>query len=50
MDFTKDPNDRRRLDREAMNQLDESGLPTICLLTDPTYGGVAASYAIIHPW
>jgi hypothetical protein len=23
MDFTKDPNDRRRLDREAMNQLDE---------------------------
>ncbi len=29
----------------AMADLDEAGCPTICLVTDPTYGGVAASFA-----
>jgi acetyl-CoA carboxylase carboxyl transferase subunit beta len=32
---------------QAMQQLDELGLVTICLITDPTYGGVAASYAML---
>lgn len=32
---------------QAMQRLDEAGLVTICLITDPTYGGVAASYAML---
>ncbi|MEH1125632.1 acetyl-CoA carboxylase carboxyltransferase subunit alpha [Micromonospora sp. CPCC 206061] len=32
---------------QAMQQLDEAGLVTICLITDPTYGGVAASFAML---
>jgi acyl-CoA carboxylase subunit beta len=32
---------------QAMNLLDEAGLPTICVITDPTYGGVAASFAML---
>ncbi|MEV4617778.1 acetyl-CoA carboxylase carboxyltransferase subunit alpha/beta [Asanoa sp. NPDC049573] len=32
---------------QAMQQLDEAGLVTVCLITDPTYGGVAASYAML---
>lgn len=32
---------------QAMRQLDEAGLVTICLITDPTYGGVAASFAML---
>ncbi|MEV0715287.1 acetyl-CoA carboxylase carboxyltransferase subunit alpha/beta [Asanoa sp. NPDC050611] len=32
---------------QAMQQLDEAGLVTACLITDPTYGGVAASYAML---
>ncbi|MDI1463874.1 acetyl-CoA carboxylase carboxyltransferase subunit alpha [Catellatospora sp. KI3] len=32
---------------QALHQLDEAGLPTMCLVTDPTYGGVAASYAML---
>nr|WP_212829120.1 acetyl-CoA carboxylase carboxyltransferase subunit alpha [Catellatospora sp. TT07R-123] len=32
---------------QALHQLDEAGLPTLCLVTDPTYGGVAASYAML---
>jgi acyl-CoA carboxylase subunit beta len=32
---------------QAVNQLDEAGLPTVCLVTDPTYGGVAASFAML---
>jgi acyl-CoA carboxylase subunit beta len=32
---------------QAINQLDEAGLPTVCLVTDPTYGGVAASFAML---
>ncbi|MGH3694680.1 MAG: carboxyltransferase subunit alpha [Pseudonocardiaceae bacterium] len=31
----------------AMAQLDEAGLLTITLVTDPTYGGVAASFAAL---
>ncbi len=31
---------------QALHQLDEAGLPTVCLITDPTYGGVAASCAM----
>ncbi|MFS1299216.1 acetyl-CoA carboxylase carboxyltransferase subunit alpha/beta [Streptosporangium longisporum] len=31
----------------AMTALDEAGLLTITLVTDPTYGGVAASYATL---
>jgi len=30
---------------QALAQLDEAGLMTISLITDPTYGGVAASFA-----
>jgi acyl-CoA carboxylase subunit beta len=30
---------------QALGQLDEAGILTIALVTDPTYGGVAASYA-----
>lgn len=30
---------------QALAALDEAGVPTIALLTDPTYGGVAASFA-----
>ena len=29
------------------SQLDEAGLLTVCLITDPTYGGVAASFAML---
>ena len=29
----------------AMARLDEAGVLSVCLLTDPTYGGVAASFA-----
>ncbi|WP_155374706.1 acetyl-CoA carboxylase carboxyl transferase subunit alpha [Catellatospora vulcania] len=32
---------------QALHQLDEAGLPTVCLVTDPTYGGVAASFAML---
>jgi acetyl-CoA carboxylase carboxyl transferase alpha subunit/acetyl-CoA carboxylase carboxyl transferase beta subunit len=32
---------------QAINQLDEAGLATICVVTDPTYGGVAASFAML---
>ncbi|GAA1873621.1 acetyl-CoA carboxylase carboxyl transferase subunit alpha [Asanoa iriomotensis] len=32
---------------QAMQQLDEAGLVTACVITDPTYGGVAASYAML---
>ncbi|MEV4538583.1 acetyl-CoA carboxylase carboxyltransferase subunit alpha/beta [Asanoa sp. NPDC049518] len=32
---------------QAMQQLDEAGLITVCVITDPTYGGVAASYAML---
>ena len=32
---------------QALHQLDEAGLPTVCLITDPTYGGVAASFAML---
>jgi acetyl-CoA carboxylase carboxyl transferase alpha subunit/acetyl-CoA carboxylase carboxyl transferase beta subunit len=32
---------------QAMQQLDEAGLVTVCLITDPTYGGVAASFAML---
>jgi acetyl-CoA carboxylase carboxyl transferase subunit beta len=32
---------------QAISQLDEAGLATICLITDPTYGGVAASFAML---
>ncbi|MFG2110810.1 acetyl-CoA carboxylase carboxyltransferase subunit alpha [Micromonospora chersina] len=31
----------------ALGQLDEAGLLTISLITDPTYGGVAASFATL---
>ena len=31
----------------ALAQLDEAGLPTVSLVTDPTYGGVAASFATL---
>jgi acetyl-CoA carboxylase carboxyl transferase subunit beta len=30
---------------QALSQLDEAGILTVALITDPTYGGVAASYA-----
>lgn len=30
---------------QALAALDEAGVPTIAIVTDPTYGGVAASYA-----
>ncbi|MDG4825466.1 acetyl-CoA carboxylase carboxyl transferase subunit alpha [Asanoa sp. WMMD1127] len=32
---------------QAMQALDDAGLVTACVLTDPTYGGVAASYAML---
>lgn len=32
---------------QALGQLDEAGILTISLVTDPTYGGVAASYATL---
>jgi acetyl-CoA carboxylase carboxyl transferase subunit beta len=32
---------------QAMAGLDEAGLLTVCLVTDPTYGGVAASFATL---
>jgi acetyl-CoA carboxylase carboxyl transferase subunit beta len=32
---------------QALQQLNEAGLPTLCLITDPTYGGVAASFALL---
>jgi acetyl-CoA carboxylase carboxyl transferase alpha subunit/acetyl-CoA carboxylase carboxyl transferase beta subunit len=32
---------------QALGQLDEAGVLTISLITDPTYGGVAASYATL---
>jgi len=32
---------------QAMQRLDEAGLVTVCVITDPTYGGVAASYAML---
>ncbi|RBQ20511.1 acetyl-CoA carboxylase carboxyl transferase subunit beta [Spongiactinospora rosea] len=32
---------------QALGQLDEAGVLTIALVTDPTYGGVAASYATL---
>lgn len=32
---------------QAMGMLDEAGIATIALLTDPTYGGVAASFATL---
>lgn len=32
---------------QALGQLDAAGIPTISLITDPTYGGVAASYATL---
>lgn len=31
----------------AFAALDEAGVPTVCLVTDPTYGGVAASFATL---
>ncbi|MBB5959557.1 acetyl-CoA carboxylase carboxyl transferase subunit beta [Saccharothrix tamanrassetensis] len=31
----------------ALAALDEAGVPTVCLVTDPTYGGVAASFATL---
>lgn len=30
---------------QALRDLDDAGVPTISVVTDPTYGGVAASYA-----
>src|SRR5262249_50904211 len=32
---------------QAITRLDQAGLVTICLITDPTYGGVAASFAML---
>src|SRR5688572_8998686 len=32
---------------QALQQLNEAGLATVCLITDPTYGGVAASFALL---
>jgi acyl-CoA carboxylase subunit beta len=32
---------------QALTELDEAGLLTVSLITDPTYGGVAASYATL---
>lgn len=32
---------------QAMAELDEAGILTVTLITDPTYGGVAASYATL---
>lgn len=32
---------------QALTELDEAGVLTISLITDPTYGGVAASYATL---
>jgi acetyl-CoA carboxylase carboxyl transferase subunit beta len=32
---------------QALAQLDEAGVLTISVLTDPTYGGVAASFAVL---
>jgi len=32
---------------QALAELDEAGILTMTLVTDPTYGGVAASYAIL---
>ncbi|WP_255355416.1 acetyl-CoA carboxylase, carboxyltransferase subunit beta [Amycolatopsis sp. MJM2582] len=31
----------------AMGELDKAGIPTISLITDPTFGGVAASFATL---
>ncbi len=32
---------------QALQQLNEAGLATVCVVTDPTYGGVAASFALL---
>jgi acetyl-CoA carboxylase carboxyl transferase beta subunit/acetyl-CoA carboxylase carboxyl transferase alpha subunit len=32
---------------QAIRRLDEAGLLTVCLVTDPTFGGVAASFATL---
>lgn len=32
---------------QALQQLDEAGVATVCVVTDPTYGGVAASFALL---
>ncbi|WP_248958973.1 acetyl-CoA carboxylase, carboxyltransferase subunit beta [Sphaerisporangium perillae] len=32
---------------QALRELDEAGIPTISLITDPTFGGVAASFATL---
>ncbi|HEX3788485.1 MAG TPA: acetyl-CoA carboxylase, carboxyltransferase subunit beta [Pseudonocardiaceae bacterium] len=32
---------------QALGQLDEAGILTVALITDPTYGGVAASFATL---
>ncbi len=32
---------------QALQQLNEAGLATVCVITDPTYGGVAASFALL---
>jgi acyl-CoA carboxylase subunit beta len=32
---------------QALGQLDEAGVLTVCVVTDPTYGGVAASFATL---
>ncbi|MDG6101803.1 acetyl-CoA carboxylase carboxyl transferase subunit beta [Dactylosporangium aurantiacum] len=32
---------------EAMGRLDAAGILTVCLVTDPTFGGVAASFATL---
>jgi acetyl-CoA carboxylase carboxyl transferase subunit beta len=32
---------------QALAELDEAGILTICLVSDPTYGGVAASFATL---
>ena len=32
---------------QALQQLNEAGLATVCVVTDPTYGGVAASFAML---
>ncbi len=32
---------------QALGELDRAGVMTVCVLTDPTYGGVAASFATL---
>lgn len=32
---------------QALSRLDDAGILTVSLITDPTYGGVAASYALL---